>query len=55
MKKLEFDHELAAAMVANSISHVVSLFYHRFLQITSDIKEIEINRRSIIIRFKEEK
>lgn len=52
---VEIDHEMAIALATDAISSLVSLVYYRVADFTSRIDYIQFKKKSIVIKFKEDK
>ena len=52
---VEVDHEMAITLAADAISSLVRLGYYRVADFTSRIDYIQFKKKSIVIKFKEDK
>jgi hypothetical protein len=52
---IEVEHETAIALATDAISNLVSLVYYRVADFTSRIDYIQFKKKTIIIKFKEDK
>ena len=52
---VEVDHEMAISLATDAISSLVSLVYYRVADFTSRIDYIQFKKKSIVIKFKEDK
>ena len=52
---IEVDHETAIALATDAFSSLVSLVYYRVADFTSRIDYIQFKKKTIVIKFKEDK
>ena len=52
---VEVDHEMAITLASDAISSLVSLVYYRVADFTSRIDYIQFKKKTIVIKFKEDK